>query len=328
MAQRKALGGLAALMVLTVAAIGVVVLLVSLLDTGEVSIPPLANIQPDSTPLIRIEGKDITRFHVNVGLRYEKTRAGKDGFVLPEHGVLLRLIDILVWEEILRRHQRPLTPEMISAERARQIRESRDKDKMREILAALDPYPGMFELFMVRPALANNEIYKLQGDKSIQAESFEKAERGLKEALREPDDFFRRMKDQEPKTYRRVDSRKPLEGVGPPGMPQQGLPPDEHARTQDFILKFAKRTMGTLTPGDVCPQVQDEEGTCLVLRLLDRTPEYVVYDVVSYPKTSFDAWFGAELNKLKGEVVDPATRELLKKELPAEHKTRRWLLGG
>jgi hypothetical protein len=326
MAKRKSLGGLAALLVLSVAAIGIVILLVSLLDSGDVTIP-VSRIEDDPTPLIRIEDKDITRFHVKVGQAYEKLRAGKEGFALPEHGILLRYIELLAWEGILRRHNAGLTPQAIDEERARQIRESRDRAKMREIQDLLDPYPGMFEMLMVRTALANKAIYQLHGQRSIQKEAYEKAEAGLKEALRNPD-FIRKIKEEDPQAYRRVDSRDPLAGMGPQGQPGPAhMPEQEKQRAAEHVRQFAAKHLAGTRPGDVCPNLVDEEGSYLVLRLLERSDDHVVYEVIAFRKIVYDVWFLEELRKLKGEVPDPATRELLKANLPADHKYRRWLLG-
>src|SRR5688572_22580007 len=218
MAGKKVRGGLTALIVLSLAAVGAVILAVTLISTNTGG-PPPARLHPErlGRPLIRIGDKEITQVHLEVGRQFETVRKGKEGYKLPDHGILLVLIEIAAWESILAKHGRGVTPSDISTERARNIRESREPAKMRELIALLDQYPGMFEMFMVRHTLANNRIFTLLPSKEVQSEAYAKAENGLKEALRDGADFFRRMKEEDPKSYRRVDTEEPMIGVGPGG---------------------------------------------------------------------------------------------------------------
>lgn len=110
-----------------------------------------------------------------------------------------------------------------------------------------------------------------------------------------------------------------------PDPPQQHLPDVlEHVRKRD--LEFANRWLNRINPGDVCPDIVDGDGAYMVVRLIERSPDHVVFEVVSYRKTLYDVWFEGELKKLKGQVVDPGTRKLLQENLK-DHVFTRWLLG-
>ena len=330
MAKKKVGGGLAALLVLAVAAIAAVILLVSLITTETGGTPP-PRLDPErlGRPLIRIEDKVITQFHLELGRQFEGIKRGKEGYKQPDHGILRELIETAIFETILAKHGRGLTPQEISNDRARGIRESREPAKMRELIALLDQYPGMFELFQVKPALANQRIhYGLLPDKSVQAEVYAKAEAALKEALREGEDFFRRRKEEDPLTYRRTDTDNPTMGVGPAG-PQQGpkRPPGEEEEMKRIIRDFANKNLSTTAEGQVCANLIEAEGGYLVVRLIERNDKRIQYDVVSYPKIPFDVWYSGELKKIKGEIVDPSVREMLIKNMGRDHKIIRWLLG-
>jgi hypothetical protein len=323
MRRTKSAGGLMAILVLAVASIGALVLLVALVDSGETPVPiPRRN--PDNrAPLIVIEDKVITEFHLEVARDYHKLRAGKEGYLLPDNGILLQFMQQAVWEILLKKYGRPITPEDVEAERARMVRESKDRDTQRKIFSLLDQYPGMFEMIVVRASLANNAIYKLQSsDRTIQREPFEKAEAALKEALRDPDFFFRRQAEENPGNYRRVDSRKPGIGRDIPG----NRAPEHVEQERTFVMEFVNRWLSRVPPGEVRPEVVDEGGSFQVLRLVERTSDYAVYESVSIPKVPYEPWFEGELKKLKGEVVDPATREMLKEKLK-DQVFGRWLFG-
>ena len=98
--------------------------------------------------------------------------------------------------------------------------------------------------------------------------------------------------------------------------------PQEPARQQ--ILAFSRKWLSRLNPGDVCPDLIDEGGSYLVVRLIERGADFVVYEVVAYKKSEYNAWFEGELRQLKGQIVDPGTRETLKKGL-GDHWLTRWL---
>jgi hypothetical protein len=319
MAQRKTLGGLAALVVLGVAAIGVVALLVALLHSDEVSVPAGKLNPNDKTPLIEIEDKVITKFYLDLARQYQQLRNK-----LPDHGILREAMELIATEEILARNGHKITPEDVAEERDRQIRESRDRETLRKIQELLGPYPGMFEMILVRPPLANNRIHRLQQQPEFQKEAYRRAEEGLKAAQAEPEFYFRRMKDTNPDDYQRTDSRNPVMGRNPDS-PQHHLPEViEHARKRD--LEFANRHLNKINPGEVCPEVVDGEGSFMVVRLIERSPEHAVFEVVSYRKVMYDVWFEGELKKLKGRVVDSGTRRLLEENLK-DHVFTRWLFG-
>jgi hypothetical protein len=82
-----------------------------------------------------------------------------------------------------------------------------------------------------------------------------------------------------------------------------------------MIMRFAKEALGNTTPGQLCPTVVDADGSYLIARLKERTAEYVVYEQFAFRKSVYEIWFDGELKKLKGEVLDPATGELLKKNI-------------
>jgi len=322
MRRTKALGGLTALLVLSVAAIGALILLVALIDSGT---PPaqVGKLNPDDrTPLIRIEDKEITKFHLDLAQRYHRIRAGKEGYVLPDHGILLQFMQQAAWEIILRKYGRPISPEDVSNERARMVRESKDREAQRKFLDELDQYPGMFEMIVVRFSIANNWIYKLQAsDKTIQREPYEKAEAALKEALRNPD-FFRKRNEEDPESYKRVDSRKPIIGRNP----MDQMAPEALERERKRIMDFANRLLSRTAPDEVRPELADEEGKFQILRLVERSADHVVYESISFQKIPFEPWFEGELKKLKGEVVDPAIRAMLQDKLK-DHAFGRWLFG-
>lgn len=316
MTGRTAYGGLTALILLAVAGIGVVVLLVALIIPGGQE-PTIPTVVRDDTPLVRIEDKLITRFQVNVAKQYHLLRS-KDGF--PDHGILVDWMHLAAWETILQRHGKGITPDDVKQERARQERSSRDKETLKKVADFLDRYPGMYDAIMVRPSLANQAIHRLHGSRAIQAEAWEKAEAGLKEALRDAD-YFRRMKETDPQSYRRVDSRTEL-----PGDPAHDHPQDLIDRARMIAKEFADKNLATVVPGEVRPEVWDDEGSLAVVRLLERTPGYAVYEVVTYRKTLYELWFEAELKKLKGEILDEKARQDLKEKLK-ENVFHRWLFG-
>ena len=322
MKRGRTLSGLAALLVLSAAAIGTVVVVVALVKSDDAPELP-TRLNPDNKkPLVVIEDRVVTEFHLDLAREYHRLRKSKDGFLLPDHGILLEAISLAAWEQILKKYGQAPTPEDIAEERARQIRESRDRDTMNKILQLLDRYPGMFEWIMVRPTLANNRIHQLHQQQIIQQEAYAKAGLGLKEALVNPD-YFRAMKEKDPEMYQLTDSRNPMVTRNPDV--QQAPQPDlikEPARQQ--ILAFSRKWLSRLNPGDVCPDLIDEGGSYLVVRLIERGSEFVVYEVVAYKKTEYNAWFEGELRKLKGQIVDPGTRETLKKGL-GDHWLMRWL---
>ena len=312
MKRRRAPGGLAAVAILSIAALAAVALFVTLLNSKETfTVPP----GPDpvvTTPLIRIENKEITSFNLKIGRLYHQLRAGKEGYVKPDHGILLDLIEVAARESILAKHGRPLTPEVIADERARQIRESRDRETMQKVLSLLDPYPGQFEAIMVRPQIAGVWIRKLHQSRIIQEEAYKKAEAGLEEAKKDPDAFFAsRAKSED---YTLIDSRKPHDLPKLP-MPDQGAAPDHGKPHQEMSMRFAKEALGHTVPGELCPNVVDADQSFVVARLKERTADHVVYEQVVYRKTVYDIWYDGELRKLKAEVLDPATRDLLKKNI-------------
>src|SRR5687768_410573 len=112
MNRRKSLGGLTALLVLAAAAIGVVIVGVSLIggNSGHVELLPGPD-PANRTPLVRIQDRVITRFDLDVARAYHRLRKGKDGYTLPDYGALLQMMEAAAWEEVLRRHGRPITPE-------------------------------------------------------------------------------------------------------------------------------------------------------------------------------------------------------------------------
>ncbi len=317
----KSLGGLTALLVLSVAAIGALVLVVSLIGSGEAA-PKMPRLDPTkTTPLIRVENKVITEFYLDLARQYHLMRAGKEGYVMPDHGILLEAMSLAAWEEILRRYDRPVLAKDVAEERARGERESKDRDTLRRIVGLLDGYPGMYEEIFVRPGLANNRIHKLHQDRTVQKEAYAKAEEGLKEALRNPD-YFRKKSEEDPETHERVDSRDPRIGR----RPEDHFPPEEMERNRKQILDFAAKWLSRTAPGEVCPQIVDDMGSYVILRLIERSPDHAVYELVSFRKMSFDAWFEGELKKMKVEVVDPAIRAMLKEKLK-NPMFERWLFG-
>jgi len=323
MRRTKAFGGLMAILVLAVASIGALILLVALIDSGETPVPVPRRNPDNRAPLITIEDKVITEFHLEVARDYHKLRAGKEGYVLPDHGILLQFMQQAVWEILLKKYGRPITPEDVEAERARMVRESKDRETQRKIFSLLDQYPGMFEMIVVRAGLANNGVYKMQSsDRTIQREPYEKAEAALKEALRDPDFFFRRQAEENPGTYQRVDTRQPQIGRNNPGV----RAPQDQEREKEFLMDFAKKWLSRVPVGEVRPELVEEGGSYQILRLAERTSEYAVYESVSIPKVPYEPWFEGELKKLKGEVVDPAIRAMLKENLK-DHLFGRWLFG-
>ena len=327
MSRNRSVGGLTAILVLAMAAIGVLILLVALIDSGAAVEPPVVIDRENRTPLIKVENQVITRYDLDVTRQYHKLRAGTKGFVIPDHGILLDAMSRAAWEEVLRKYGEPLTPEAISNERARMERESKDRDTQRKIISLLDAYPGMFELIVVRPSLANHWIHRLHDtNRTIQREAYEKAELELKEALRDADNLFRRRREEDPDACRRVDSRQPLSHHP---VPEGGVGPTEpeKERAKQEAFEFANTYLGKVRPGDVRADFVDAKGAYLIARLVERTADYVVYDVLAVRKTSFEPWFEAELMKLKGEVLDPKFREILREELK-ENSYGRWLFGG
>jgi hypothetical protein len=318
MTRKGAYGGLTALILLAVAGIGIVVLLVALVVPG-VDEPEAPKLVIDKTPLVRIEDKVITRYQMEVATEHHLRRRPKEGF--PYHGILLDWMYLAAWETILERHGKGITPDDVKRERERQERSSKDKDSLKKIADFLDRYPGMYEAIMVRPVLANNAIHKFHGSRANQAEAWDKAEAGLKEALRDPD-FFRRIQESQPDMYRRVDSRDPM----PPGPPEIVHPPHLIEGERKRIIEFVERELATVAPREVRPVILDEEGVLSILRLIERTPEHAVFEVVSYRKTLYDIWFEGELKKLKGEILDERARKELKDNLK-ENVFRRWLFG-
>jgi hypothetical protein len=219
MRRTKSLGGLAALLVLAVAGIGAVILVVALIDSGN-ALVPIPRLNPDDkTPLIRVEDRVITRFHLELGKQFKKVHAGKEGFALPDYGILREFMELAVYDEILKRHNRSITPQEIADERKRQESTSRDKTRLREVINLLDQYPGMYEMFLVRPYLASEAVQRLHQDRSTQADVYKKAEQGLKEALADPD-FFRRKKAEDPQAVQLIDSKNPMPGPGGAAAPQ------------------------------------------------------------------------------------------------------------
>jgi hypothetical protein len=323
MKRGRTLGGLAGLAVLGAAAVAVLVMVVLFFRSNEIPEAHSRINTADQTPLIEVEDKVITQFHLEVGRRYHRLRAGKDGFVMPDHGILRDAVNVAAWESILQKYGHGLTPQEIAEERARQIRESRDRDTMNRILGLLDPYPGMFEWMMVRPALANQRIHKLQQSRQVQAEAYAKAEEGLKEARSNPD-FFRAVKERDPSMYERSDSRNPEFMPGNPDVPQPHLPPGAKNPIQERIKAFGQKKLSKLNPGDVNPEILDEDGAYLVVRLIDRGVDFYDYEAVIYRKSVYDVWFEAELRKLKGRIVDPKTRETMKEGLK-DSQIMRWL---
>ena len=318
MKRTKSLGGLAALLVLAVAGIGGVILLAALVKSGDAP-PAIPKLDPtDQAPLIRIEDKLITRFHLKLCQQFEMVHKGKDGYKMPDYGILLERMRLAVQDEILKRHNRAITPQEIADERARQVRTSRDKPRLNDIIALLDQYPGMYEAIMVRPYLANEAIQKLHQDRSIQGGVYEKAVQGLKEALADPD-YFRRMKADAPESYELVDSRNPTPGAAP----------QEHVKQltdtlREHVIRYANENLASLKPGETRQELVDKHGSYQVVQLVERSPEHAVYEVVHFRKSTFDAWFESELKKLKGEVVDPEIRLLLQDKLK-DTMYARWL---
>jgi hypothetical protein len=318
MARRVAYGGLAALIILAAAAVGGFILLVALLVPGGDAPPDLPPLTGDQTPLVRIEDKVITRFQVEVASRYHKIRT-KDGY--PDHGILLDWMHLAAWETILQKYGKGITNNDLREERERQTRSSKDRETLKKITDFLDRYPGMYDAIMVRPALANQGIHRLHKSRAVQGEAWEKAEAGLKEALRDPD-FFRRIKETQPEMYRRVDSRTEL-----PGPANLEHPPDLIKQIRQMALDFANKELKTAVVGEVKPEIIDEEGSLTLVRLIEKGPDFAVYETVAYRKTVYELWFEAELRKLKGEILDEKARKGLQDNLK-ENVFHRWLFGG
>ena len=177
----------------------------------------------------------------------------------------------------------------------------------------------MFEMFVVRPALVNNRLVDLQAhDRNIQKEAFEKAEAGLKEALRE-EDYFRRMKQEAPDRYSRVDSRVP---PGPPDGPPQ--PPEMVEQHNKGVLEWVSKYLSRVGPHEIRPEPLDLGGAVLVIKMIERDDTHVIYEQVAFPKIAFVPWLESEMKQIKAEVIDPAIREDLKKGLK-DSPYGRWL---
>src|SRR5688572_29436131 len=249
---RKSQGGLTALLLLAVGVIGIVVLGVSLIrgTTDPVEVLPGPN-PSDRTPLIRIQDRVITRFDVEVARAYHRLRKGKDGYVLPEYGILLQLMEVAAWEAVLANNGRALTQQQIADERARQQRETRDPGTLRDIVALLDRWPGKYEEIMVRSTLANHGIMDLHQHPSMQKEALASAEAGLKEALANPD-YFRKVKDETPHMYRLEDTDNPSLGHNPQGA---HLPPGHDEPLKAQLRRFSERWLTTTEEGAVLNQV-------------------------------------------------------------------------
>jgi len=308
--------GLSALLVLAVAGIGVMIVLVaSLVTSAGPEIPVRLN--PDERdPLVRVAGKEITRFHLKLARQHADLRGG---YKMPDFGLIREMLERAAGEEILRKYGRALTPQDIAAERTRMERESRDRETQRKVIHLLDQYPGMFDMFVVRPALVGNRLRDLQmHDRKIQKEAFEKAEEGLKEALRDSD-YFRRMKQEIPERYLRVDSRV---APGPPNGPPQ--PPEMIEQHRKAVMDWANEHLSRVPPGEIRPEPLDMGGALLVIRMLERDDTKVVYEQVAFPKIAFDPWLEAQLKEIKSEVVDPAIRGELKQGLK-DSPYGRWL---
>ena len=311
MRRGRAHGGMAALIVLAVAAIGVVALLFALVDSGQ-DPPPMPNISPlDAKPLVRIEDKTITSFDLKIARQYAQLRAGKEGFVMPDHGILRESIEHAAFEVVLARYNRGIGPDDVEKERIRQIQTSKDRETLRKIQDLLDPYPGQFEKILVRPPLASQWIRRLHQDRAVQEEAYQKADAALKEAVKDPDAFFKSREGTE--AYTLVDSDVPPKL--PPGEQAKELLEEHKKRHSQIIIEFAKKALGHTKPGELCPNVVDAPGEYVVARLKELTDSRVRYEQVSFRKSEYDVWFNAELLKLKGEVVDPETRDLLKKNI-------------
>lgn len=308
--------GLSALLVLAVAAVGAMIFLVASLVTTagpEVPIPVNPN---DRDPVVRVAGKEITRFHLDLARRLQQVRGG---YQMPDFGLIREMLERATGEEILRKYGRSLTPGAIAAERARMERESRDREMQGKIIRLLDNYPGMFDMFIVRPALVNSGLRDLHlHDRTIQKEAFEKAEAGLKEALRDSD-YFRRMKEESPGQYARVDSRV---HPGPKDAPPQ--PPQAVDLYSKQIMAWAGENLSRVSPGEVRPEPADAGGVVLVVRLIERDDSHVVYEQVAFFKVGFDPWLTSELKQIQVEVVDPALRGALKQGLK-DSPYGRWL---
>jgi hypothetical protein len=308
--------GLSALLVLAVAAVGAMIILVASLVTSAGPEVPVRLNPEERDPLLRVAGKEITRFHLNLARQHQKLRGG---YQMPDFGFIREMLERAAGEEILRKYGRALTPQDIVAERARMERDSRDRETQRKVIHLLDQYPGMFEMLVVRPALVNNRLHDLQvHDRTIQKEAFEKAEAGLKEALRDAD-YFRRMKQEAPERYARIDSRV---APGPENGPPQ--PPEMREQHNKAVMDWTSQYLSRVSPGEIKPEPLDSGGAMLVLRMIERDESHVVYEQVAFPKIGFDAWLDSELKGIKAEVVDPAIRGELKQGLK-DSPYGRWL---
>jgi hypothetical protein len=92
------------------------------------------------------------------------------------------------------------------------------------------------------------------------------------------------------------------------------------------IMDFSKKYLGGLKPTEVKPELVEEQGAYLIVRLVERAADDVVYELVTYRKSDYAKWFEGQLKNLKGEVVDPEIRLLLQEKLK-DGIYGRWLFG-
>jgi len=305
-------------MVLAIALIASAIMGVAFLvsPAEEAKPPPRRDPAELNRTLARIEGKkDITEFHLRLLHDLQEMRKG---YQKPNYSLVLDLLERAAGEEILARHGRGIGPDDVKREREKYKRESKDPETLRRIIELLDRYEGMFELIYVRPIIVNQWLHRLHDtDPGIQREGRAKAEEVLKEALRDPDSLRR---DWSPmaEVYQRLDSRTA-------GRPEE--PPEIRRQQQERIRKSAKDHLSRVRPGDVRPDVVEEEGGFTIMRLIERDGEDVLFEQVTIRKSSYQSWLESELKNLKVEILDRKTEDELRANLK-DHLYGRWIFGG
>lgn len=296
-------GAVAVFFLFALGVAGILLVVVWFAAPGGNDVPPF-KAPPSAAEVIATVGRrEITRLHLSLFRQSERIKGGPEAPPPIDYGLLRELIEAAACEEVLARHQFTIGPDLIAKERDRINRETREPEKLKRIQELMAPHPGMYDAIIVRPILANQNIHKMQRyDETIQAKAWAEARALLARVVADPAVLAQEGRDRkEPMEYQIVDSR-----VRPPY-----APPGAEAQHRDQVRQFAKDHLKDVKPGDVKPEVINEQGALILVRLIERDGEDVKYEALSIRKADFEAWFREALKSVEIRVHDAELRRLL-----------------
>jgi len=205
-----------------------------------------------------------------------------------------QLCRALEMAEMLRRHGRPVTDEMLAAEAQRIEKNSRDVGTLRRIQAIFGDDTKSYLRVYVLPVLvwrvAPFEFFP--NDPVVQGETRLRAEKFLARAVAEPSFFFSKSVSNNSRRSFDVSERDGLRWKIPPGLKEDVRTAGDRTEGDRWLAE----ALPTLRRGQVFRRVVDMGGRWIVARYAGATRGVHHFDAVLFDKGDFTTWLEADLS--------------------------------